>query len=162
MISSSKGLLWADNDGYLQLQPLPEDDDKMTSRYQWRMVSPVTEDDWDLVTVIDNCQGSHPLPVGHVVRGHVYHTWSEADVVTEAEIARHVLVSAGGDNAEYWRRVNIRDLTRGGSRVMVGRCGYKVPPCHTWKLYQLVGRVRLRIIKFRENRFWKFCVGWLH
>ena len=136
-------MLFADDDGYLQLKSPPTDKVRLMSRYQWRLVSPMSGDNWDLVTVVDNCQGSQPLPVGHVVRGHVYHTWQEADVVTEAEIARHVLVSAGGDNVEYWSRVNIRDLTR-GTRVIVGRCGYKVPPCHIWRLYQLVGRVRTK------------------
>ena len=79
---------------------------------------------------MDNCNGTSPLPVGHVIRGHVDTRHGEDDIL-EAELARAALAAFGGENTELWSRVSVQELSR-DPRVRVGGCGHRVRPCHGW------------------------------
>ena len=134
---SGNVLLSADSEGYLQTHTCDTCHEPRVSE-KWRLVSPRTRDDWVLVASVDNCNGTSPLPVGHVIRGHVDTRHGE-DVIIEAEMTRAALAASGGKNTELWSRVSVQELAR-DPRVRVGGCGHRVRPCHVWRLYQLVGQ----------------------
>ena len=135
-------LLSADSEGYLQTHRCDMCHTCHTCHEprvseKWRLVSPRTGDDWVMVASVDNCNGTSPLPVGHVIRGHVV-TRHGGDPILEAERARAALAASGGENTELWSGVSVQELAR-EPRVRVGGCGHRVRPCHVWRLYQLVG-----------------------